>query len=290
MNLEKTHSKKKVLEYFLNRDVTKTEEILNIFERLKGAIRGNSSKGYPYIFVPGKNENKVLLVAHCDTVWDGENRNQKLKYKRGKFFSGDKKTGIGADDRACIAMLYLLRNSGNSLLVTTGEEKGMRCSRFLSKEEYDIINNHNFIVQLDKRGSGEFKCYNVGSEEFIKYIKEKTNFKYVKPFSYTDVAALCKNVCGVNLSVGYYNEHTPKENLVYKDWLKTFKATQKLIKNSKKFELDRSNIIDSFEDDYYDEDVFDYNDLDILELLERYRNNQNENGEISEDDIPELFL
>lgn len=284
MNLEKTHSKKKVLNYFLNRDITQTEEILNIFEKLEGAKRGESSTGFPYVFIPGKKDNKVLLIAHCDTVWEGEEGKQKLKYKKGVYYSGNKKMGIGADDRAGIAMLYLLRNSGHSLLVTTGEEQGMQCSRFLSKDEYKILNNHNFIVQLDKRGNREFKCYNVGSEEFIKYIKERTGFDYIPPSSYTDIVSLCKTICGVNMSVGYYNEHTPNEALVYNEWLETFEATQKLIENSQKFELDKTQ-----QKNIEREDKFRYSDFDILKLIEQYRANSGKTEE-GREDIPEINL
>ncbi len=285
MKIKNIHGKKRILKYFLNRDITGTEEILNIFEKLEGAKRGWSSKGYPYIFVPGKNENKVLLTAHCDTVWNDENYDQKLRYKSGVFYSGNPKIGIGADDRAGVAMLYLLRKSGNSLLVTTGEEDGMMCSRFLTKEEYDMINDHNFIVQLDKCGNKEFKCYSVGSEEFINYIKEKTGFKYIEPSSFTDIVSLCKTICGVNLSVGYYNEHTKNEMLVYDEWLTTLKTTQKLIQDSKKFELDRTKNTQQQQED----DKFGYNDYDILKWIDMF-NQMQENGEIDDDDLPEIFL
>ncbi len=285
--LEKIHSKKKILNYFLRRDITSTEEILSIFQKMPGAIRGESSKGYPYVFVPGKAKNKVLLTAHCDTVWDGKvNCKQDVKYKKGVFSSGNKSVGIGADDRAGIAMLYLLKNSGNSLLITTGEERKMSCSRYLSEREYELINDHNFIVQLDKCGNKEFKCYSVGSEEFIEYIKQRTGFKYINPYSYTDIVSLCKTICGVNLSVGYYNEHSADEYLIYDEWKETFKAAKKLIKNSRKFELDKKNIDELYED----EDKFGYNDFDLLDLIEQMNEEIKRENKDGYYDIPEIDL
>lgn len=287
MKLNRIFRKKKVLEYFLKRDITETEEILNIFGNMKGAVRGKALTGYPYVFIPGKSDNKVLLVAHCDTVWEGKNCNQKLKYKHGIYYSGKNNVGIGADDRAGLAMLYLLRKSGHSLLITTGEEKGMKCANYLSEEEYKMINEHNFIIQLDKCGSEEFKCYHVGSEEFIDYIKERTGFNYIKPFSYTDVVALCKTICGVNMSVGYYNEHTPKECLVYKDWLKTLDATKDLIKDSKRFELDKKKGLGAYEEKE-DNDYFD--EKELKQFIESLKQDKSEEVKTSEDDNPEISL
>jgi hypothetical protein len=46
---------------------------------------------------------------------------------------------------------------------------------------------------------------------------------YIEPdrYSYTDIVTLCREITGVNLSVGYRNEHSYKESLVLDEWLNT---------------------------------------------------------------------
>ena len=39
--------------------------------------------------------------------------------------------------------------------------------------------------------------------------------------SRTDIVALCRQVPGVNLSVGYYGEHTARERLDIREWRHT---------------------------------------------------------------------
>jgi hypothetical protein len=88
------------------------------------------------------------------------------------------------------------------------------------------------MIQFDRRGSSDFKCYNVGTSEFRKFIAKETNFKEPDLYSFTDITLLCDSVCGVNLSVGYYNEHTSREIINYKEWLNTLKITKALLSKS----------------------------------------------------------
>jgi hypothetical protein len=83
------------------------------------------------------------------------------------------KAGIGADDRAGCAMLYLLRKSGHSILITDGEEHGRQGSHYLVNHFPELcseLNNHRFMIQLDRRNARDFKCYDVGTANFTKFI------------------------------------------------------------------------------------------------------------------------
>jgi acetylornithine deacetylase/succinyl-diaminopimelate desuccinylase-like protein len=89
-----------------------------------------------FLYVRGQRENKILLVAHADTVWDGFWRKPKdlkheLIFSNGVFQSSGSVYGIGADDRAGCAMLWLLKDLGHSLLITDGEEAGGLGSNWL---------------------------------------------------------------------------------------------------------------------------------------------------------------
>lgn len=179
------------------------------------------------LYSPGPREDRIVLVAHADTVW---------KYRKslpmpteidevdGVWRSKYKRAGIGADDRAGIAMALLLSELGHSVLITDDEEVGMVGARALRHSQHPSfleMQKHRFFLQLDRRGFGDFKCYDVGTDEFRKYVSEKTGFREPDRSSFTDICALCVDIPGVNVSVGYENEHSPHEELHIKAWQET---------------------------------------------------------------------
>jgi tRNA(Ser,Leu) C12 N-acetylase TAN1 len=85
----------------------------------------------------------------------------------------------------------------------------------------EINNHHQFAVQFDRRNSKDFKCYTVGTKEFSDYIEKETDYTEPDPFKYTDIVTLCQRITGVNLSIGYYNEHNENEILVLSEWKNT---------------------------------------------------------------------
>lgn len=214
---------------------TPEQEILNVFSRLYNAYSYGQGD-YRSVYIPGKRKDPVLLVAHADTVWQ-DSPNIKIAYKNGMFFSDERTRGltkkennpyvggfgIGADDRAGIAMLWLLKDLGHSLLITNCEENGCLSSiyRMSSSREAELIQNHNFIVQLDRKGKNDLVFYNVGTEEFVRYCEESTGYKFAEGSS-TDIKVLCEKIPGVNISVGYQNEHTCNEVLNLRWWLSTY--------------------------------------------------------------------
>lgn len=233
---EKTRSDIKVLVEFLKMPLSDMEPVFAKFESLPGAITKGTGDN-KFVYVPGKRENRVLLVAHADTVWDGMQQFSRtsLRYDKGVFSSGTPGCGIGADDRAGCAMLWLMKDSGHSLLVTGGEESGGIASSYIVEElpeiHGDLNKSHAFVVQLDRRGSDDYKCYYVGSKEFRKYVEDTIGYQEPNRGSFTDIGYLCDDVCGVNLSIGYYNEHTDREHLVVAEWLKTLTHVRSWLSN-----------------------------------------------------------
>ncbi len=196
------------------------------FLEIPGAIyRGEGLERF--LYVRGSRSNKVLLVAHADTVWDREygydpGRTHKIKIEDGNIRAVNEEFGLGADDRAGCAMLWPLKDLGHSLLVTNGEEKGQLGSSWLMDDNKDIaeeINqDHQFVIQLDRCNGKDFKCYDVGTDEFRYYVAEKTGYSQPKPGSSTNIRTLCRDITGVNLSVGYHNEHHENEYLSLAEW------------------------------------------------------------------------
>ncbi|MFA4958016.1 MAG: hypothetical protein WC556_13695 [Candidatus Methanoperedens sp.] len=92
------------------------------------------------------------------------------------------------------------------------------------KEE---IQRHQFAVQFDRRNRRDFKCYSVGTDDFREYLMEKTGYTEPDRDSYTDIVTLCRDICGVNLSIGYLNEHTNEEILLIDEWWDTLEMCRK---------------------------------------------------------------
>ncbi|MCX8028130.1 MAG: hypothetical protein N3A62_09815 [Thermodesulfovibrionales bacterium] len=73
----------------------------------------------------------------------------------------------------------------------------------------------------------DFKCYDVGTDNFRKYIKNITGYKEPGRRSATDIKVICQKICGVNLSIGYYNNHQDDEYLEIKEWQDTLNLCRK---------------------------------------------------------------
>lgn len=85
-------------------------------------------------------------------------------------------------------------------------------------------------IQLDRRGSRDYKFYHLPvTDEFEKYVVESTGYECAGTTSRTDICVLCEKICGVNLSVGYYNEHHPEEILRYDEWLGTYQIVKRMV-------------------------------------------------------------
>ncbi len=98
-------------------------------------------------------------------------------------------------------------------------------------ENHDIANeinlSHQFLIQLDRRNGKDFKCYSVGTDIFRAYVRQTTGYSEPDRSSYTDIVTLCRDICGVNLSIGYRNEHSADEHLVVEEWVNTLNICRK---------------------------------------------------------------
>ena len=230
---------KKALEEFLSMPINSSRPVLEKFAALEGAVSVIEEGKENFVYVPGKRSDRAVLAAHADTVWDEayveSGFKSRPREKNGVYSNGALRVrcGIGADDRAGCAMLWLLRESGHSLLVTDGEEKGMLGSGYIRNhcpELFAEINDHSYIIQADRRNASDYKCYNLPvTDEFRKFIEENTGYSDAGKNAATDIVALCDKICGVNFSVGYYNEHHKEETLVFDEWYNTLCVIEKMI-------------------------------------------------------------
>lgn len=229
-----------LLNRFLSMSVSSAEQVFAPFEELPGSISGKGESDLErYVYVPGSRQDRILLVAHADTVWDTSYGNApspetSLALKDGIFYSTDPKRGIGADDRAGCAMLFALRDSGHSLLVLGGEEHGKKGARYLRKHNPELfkeLNRHRFMIEFDWCGTNGCLFNQVdNTDSFKRYIEQVLGFEDSKKSGGCDLQVLCKKVCGVNVGVGNHAVHSPKETLVLAEWENTYHAVSKFLK------------------------------------------------------------
>ncbi len=67
------------------------------------------------------------------------------------------------------------------------------------------------------------------SEEFHRFIESSTGYKEADKCSSTDIRILCEKICGANLSVGYYLEHTGAEYLRFNEWKHILDIARKML-------------------------------------------------------------
>jgi len=238
-------NEQETLELYLAIDLSSAMPVLERFAKINGAMAVFDGGKNNFVYVPGTRKDRVLLVAHADTVWDSaycptmREFIQQVIFEDGVYRGAIHKCGnehdigLGADDRSGCAMLELLKDSGHSLLVLDGEEHWPHASMYLRREYpmlFRELNEHAYAIQLDRCNSTDFKCYDIPvSEEFKSFIQEETGYEDAGVSSCTDIVHLCDNMCGVNLSVGYYNEHHADEWLVYEEWLHTLNVVRRLL-------------------------------------------------------------
>lgn len=213
-----------VLLEFLKMPLGSSSQVFNKFLEIPNAIlRGSGLE--QFLYIRGTRQNKVLFVAHADTYWDKHYGSSQIDLCDLSLCDGiirNKNGGLGADDRAGCAIIWLLKDLGHSILITNGEEGGRLGSSWLMKENKDIADEintrHQFVIQFDRKNGCDFKCYSVGTEAFREYIRSVTGYKEPDYTSYTDIVTLCRDIAGVNLSIGYRSEHSSNECVVINEW------------------------------------------------------------------------
>ena len=177
-------------------------------------------------YVMAQGETPIALIAHLDTVFPYGKR--KIYYDREAQVIWSP-NGLGADDRAGVFAILLIIQHGfrPTVIFTTDEELGCLGADKLVLDYPEPPWPINYIIQLDRQGANDCVFYNCNNPEFEKYIEE---FGFVSDFgSFSDISAICPawGVAGVNLSVGYINEHTLQETLHVKFWKRTIKQVER---------------------------------------------------------------
>lgn len=173
----------------------------------------------------------VALVAHLDTVFDAPAPEVFYDMRKGVCWSN---YGLGADDRAGVFAIFNLLQRGlrPSVIFLTGEEEGGIGATALAKMPCPIP-NLKYMIELDRQGENDMVFYQCYSPGFIDYI-ERFGFLQKKG-SYSDISFLMEawQICGVNLSIGYKDEHSYMEMLYVDAMFATINKVDKMLREAK---------------------------------------------------------
>lgn len=181
-----------------------------------------------YIYAVG--DIPIGLVAHIDTVF--------YKPPKNIFFDSEKQVmwspeGLGADDRAGVFAIIniLIKGYRPTLIFTTGEEMGNVGAEEFVKDFPDSLSELKYLIELDRQGIDDCVFYNCGNTDFINYVN---SFGFsTKEGSFSDIVSICSQwkIAGVNLSIGYFNEHSLIELLSFNYLFKTIKKVIQMLED-----------------------------------------------------------
>lgn len=198
-------------------------------------ISDDSKHGHLY----AKGKVPVLLIAHMDTVHAEVIKDFYEYYDKVKqTHTLSSPQGIGGDDRCGVWSILKILEAGLRpwILFVEDEEIGCLGSQTFCKSEYmnDISENIKFMIEIDRRGNNDLVFYEDDNSGWHKYCEKITGYEEAYG-SYTDICELSEasGVASVNISSGYYNEHTFEETIVVEETLNTIEAVKKMIIDSK---------------------------------------------------------
>lgn len=203
----------------------------NLLKNLKNFLKKYYNKDK--IKITGKNilcegNCPIMLVAHMDTVF--RNPPEKIYHDQTQNVIWSPQ-GLGADDRAGVFAIIKIIQKGYRphICFTSDEESGGVGATFLTEKIPTAPFDIKYIVELDRQGSHDCVFYSCANEEFEVFI-EKYGFA-TDWGTFSDISIICPawKIAGVNLSIGYINEHSERETLHTEALYLTIKKVQKMI-------------------------------------------------------------
>jgi hypothetical protein len=201
---------------------------------------------------------KPCFVAHTDTVADKKPTYNSLVVDGVNIYNND--GVLGADDRAGIWIaIELMKDNADAYFLFTDEEEigGLGAKEFVKSRVYsELVSGTSCFIELDRRGYKDIATYGHGNKELIDLFEQQG---YEETYgSYTDIVELCEAsiIGGINLSVGYYNEHTSREYLNTGEMKYTLNRVKDVLESG---EL-HSKVFIADEEPYYK-----YTEVDVLD-------------------------
>jgi len=176
-----------------------------------------------YLYRPGIRDDSPLLICHADTVLESS------------AYQYDSRTGIVVsselDDRLGIAVLLtIIQSSGKdcihlsdcAILITDNEETGQSTSALFSKDceqNPGRFGRPNWLMNFDRRGTDSV-CYGYENDTFSSLLNHCGHT--IGQGTCSDISRMeSLGVSGVNVGIGYHNEHSLKCHAYLRDTLQS---------------------------------------------------------------------
>ena len=178
-----------------------------------------------YIFAEG--DIPVGLVAHMDTVFKEPPTEIFFDQTKNVMWSPQ---GLGADDRAGVFAIVQIIRAGYRphVIFTTDEEVGGIGAMAIAELDCPF-SDLKYLIELDRRGSNDCVFYDCDNRPFNEYVE---TFGFEWNFgTYSDICDICEawKVAGVNLSIGYRDEHSDTEVLFVGQMLSTIEKVKNML-------------------------------------------------------------
>ena len=212
---------------------------------LKGYLYRILKKKYPEVvcgdgFIYAKGSD-ILLTAHMDTVHDETCHRINIVKGNGSTILSSPQ-GIGGDDRCGIWLIMNVLTKTKyrpSVLFCEDEEiGGVGSNKFVKTQYIDDLNELKFLVELDRANAKDAVFYDCGNEEFKEYITH--TFGLTEAYgSFSDIGHLSPacDKASVNISCGYYKQHTLEEYVVFEEMVSTYHTVCELLKDAPNAEM-----------------------------------------------------
>ena len=238
----KTQAKKETYVYRGKKNQTKFPEFIELCKPTQGELKvllpqklleagyTDVVKGDGYIYAKGTVP--VLLTAHMDTVHNLPviDFYEYVDEKGNHIISSPQ--GIGGDDRCGIYMiLEIIKEHKCSVLFCEDEESGgIGSSKFCKTDLIYELADLRYLIELDRANGKDAVFYDCDNEDFTEFIEKNTGYREAWG-SFSDISTLAPKcgVAAVNLSCGYYNAHTVKEEVKVEEMLNTIEVVKKLL-------------------------------------------------------------
>ena len=180
-----------------------------------------------YIYAEGAIP--IALIAHMDTVFPTPPKEIFYDQQLNVMWSPQ---GLGADDRAGVFAILQILKSGLKphVIFTTDEERGgLGALALACDHEKHPFKDLRYMIQLDRQGAVDCVFYDCDNPEFARYVE---TFGFVETWgTFSDISELAPEwgIAGVNLSVGYRDEHSREEVLFVGHLLSTIDKVKKML-------------------------------------------------------------
>lgn len=204
-------------------------ELHRTLHRILKRTYGKDAVTFTEDYLIARGDIPIVLVAHMDTVFHDPPTEIFYDREENVIWSPQ---GLGADDRAGVFAILQIISSGYRphVVFTTNEEWGGIGASALAEEPcpFDKV---LYVIELDRAHKNDCVFYECDNIEFSNYI-ESFGFEY-NIGSYSDICELCPawERAGVNLSIGYRDEHQTVEVLFVSHMLSTIKKVKKMLDN-----------------------------------------------------------